>query len=102
MQFTLTINCTGAAFADDGNPANPDATFCRDNELARILSSISGSLQDGQISAGTILDTNGNPCGSYAFREPETLDEMLARHQRELAELAPVFPPMDASGNILP
>jgi hypothetical protein len=58
MKFTLTIDCDGAAFGEDGDPSH---------EIRRILKRLvvgdNGPRYDN--TAGTVRDSNGNTVGAW-------------------------------------
>lgn len=55
MQFTVTIDCDNDAFAERAA-----------GEVAEILRRLAATVDAG-YDAGTLADSNGNTCGSFAF-----------------------------------
>lgn len=59
--FTCEIRCEGAAFADQGP-----------NHVAELLEKIAAQLRDGVTNkTHSVMDYNGNRCGSFKFAEAE-------------------------------
>lgn len=65
-QFTVSINCNNAAFADNDYPTYASAA----PELARILRVIADQIESGvqYDFLKTIRDINGNDVGRYGLK----------------------------------
>lgn len=116
MQFVLNIQCDNAAFAPRCDDADePSRIYAAKAEIGDMLATLGDRLHDDDNErSGFLRDTNGNRCGQWSLNsddeeaetdgmghrldgcapdaptsERETLDSMLARHARELAEAFP-------------
>ena len=67
MRFQLDITCDNAAFRDH-DPDNPEPETSDGREVARILRTLAGHLEDDVLSPDDgrpVLDYNGNRVGAW-------------------------------------